>query len=68
MAIDPYHRYSNESEIPDKDIYDNFKLTKTFDSMVYIKQFSVVRDETAKMLTLVLLWPDIYGVKDVSDQ
>ena len=28
MAVDPYHRYSNESERADEGIYDNFKLKK----------------------------------------
>ena len=28
MAVDPYHRYSNESERADWDIYDDFKLKK----------------------------------------
>ena len=28
IAVDPYHRYSNESERADKGIYDDFKLKK----------------------------------------
>ena len=28
MAVDPYHRYSNESERANEDIYDDFKLKK----------------------------------------
>ena len=28
MAIDPYRRYSNESEIPNLDSYDDFKSKK----------------------------------------
>ena len=30
MALDPQHRYSNESERANKDIYDDFKLKKPF--------------------------------------
>ena len=30
MAVDPYHRYSNETERNDKDIYDDFKSKKPF--------------------------------------
>ena len=26
MVVDPYHRYSNESERANKDIYDYFKF------------------------------------------
>ena len=29
MAVDPHHRYSNESERPNQDIYEDFKLNKT---------------------------------------
>ena len=29
MVIDPYHRYSNESEKANEDIYDAFKFKKT---------------------------------------
>ena len=28
MAVDPWHRYSNESERANEDIYDDFKLKK----------------------------------------
>ena len=35
MAVDPYHRYSNESEKANWDIYDYFKLKKTFDCDVF---------------------------------
>ena len=31
MPINPKHRYSNESERANWDIYDNFKLKRTFD-------------------------------------
>ena len=30
MAVDPYHRYSNESERADEGIYDDLKLKKSF--------------------------------------
>ena len=30
MAVDLYHRYSNESERANGDIYDDFKYTKPF--------------------------------------
>ena len=30
MAVDPYHRYSNEAERDNKEIYDDFKLKKPF--------------------------------------
>ena len=30
MAVDLWHRYSNESERANKDIYDDFKLKKLF--------------------------------------
>ena len=30
LAIDPLHWYLNESESTDQDIYDDFKLKKTF--------------------------------------
>ena len=30
MAVDPYHRYSNETERDDKDNYDDFKSKKPF--------------------------------------
>ena len=30
MAVNPYHRYSNEAGRADQDIYDDFKLRKTF--------------------------------------
>ena len=29
MAVDPQHRYSNESEKANEDIYDDFKMKKT---------------------------------------
>ena len=29
MAVDSYHRYSNESERANEDIYDDLKLEKT---------------------------------------
>ena len=32
MVADPYHVYLNEAERADQDIYDDFKLKKTFDS------------------------------------
>ena len=36
MAVDPQHRYSNETERTDQDIYDDFKLKKTtLVSMLY---------------------------------
>ena len=30
MALDPGHKYSNKSERANWDIYDDFKLEKTF--------------------------------------
>ena len=30
MVVDPQHRYSNESEKANENIYDTFKLKKTF--------------------------------------
>ena len=30
MAVDPYHRWSNESERANWDSYDDFKLKKSF--------------------------------------
>ena len=30
MAVDPWHRYSNESERADYGIYGDFKVKKTF--------------------------------------
>ena len=30
MTVDPAHRYSNEAERADQDIYDNVKLKKPF--------------------------------------
>ena len=30
MVLDPKHKYSNEAERADKDIYDDFKLKNTF--------------------------------------
>ena len=39
MAVDPSHRYSNESERADEDIYDNFKLKKNpLVSIIFIKK------------------------------
>ena len=36
MAVDPSHRYSNETERANWDIYDDFKLKKNkFVSMAY---------------------------------
>ena len=44
MAVDPYHLYSNESEKPNKDSYDDFKPKKnTLASKVFIKKFSALR-------------------------
>ena len=37
MAVDPYHRYSNESERANEDIYDDFKLKKHFGYDVFYK-------------------------------
>ena len=38
MAVDPWHRYSNESERANEDIYDDFKLKKnTFGYDVFYK-------------------------------
>ena len=31
VVVDPLHRYSNESERTNQDIYDDFKLKKPFD-------------------------------------
>ena len=37
MAVNPYHRYANESERANQDIYDDFKLKKPFDLHVLCK-------------------------------
>ena len=43
-AVDSQHRYSNESERADEDIYDDFKLNKTLWSPWFIyKIFSDLR-------------------------
>ena len=44
MAVDPQHRYSNEAEIANWDIYDGFKLKKPFGLHgLYNKYFSSLR-------------------------
>ena len=37
MVVDPYHRYSNESERANEDIYDDFKLKKFIWSRCFYK-------------------------------
>ena len=44
MALDQYHRYSNESERAKEDIYDDFKLKKThLVAMFFTNEFSALR-------------------------
>ena len=44
MVVDPYHRYSNESERANEDIYNDFKLKKnTLGPMVFKKILSALR-------------------------
>ena len=46
-AVDPKHRYSNEAERANKDIYDDSKMKKTLWSSWFIqKYFSIVRVNT----------------------
>ena len=50
MTVDPQHRYSNESERADKDIYDDFELNKTLSFPCFIRKiFSAL---TLSSLTL----------------
>ena len=35
MAVDPSHRYSNESERANKDIYADFQVKKPFGWMIF---------------------------------
>ena len=42
MAIDPYHRHSNEAGRFNKDIYDNFKLKLTLCSPGSYKTISAL--------------------------
>ena len=37
MAVDPWHRYSNESERANWDIYDDDKLKKPFGRDVFLQ-------------------------------
>ena len=39
MAVDPYHRYSNESERANEDIYDDFKVQNPLVAMLFNKLF-----------------------------
>ena len=44
MVVDPWHRYSNESERANEGIYNGFELKKThLASKVFIKKFSALR-------------------------
>ena len=43
MAVDPLHRYSNEAETANWDIYDDFKLEKTFSLHGLYKYISALR-------------------------
>ena len=50
MAVDPYHRYSNESEKANQDIYDDFILNKTpLVSMIYIKSIKRSKGSTVSL-------------------
>ena len=42
MVIDPYHRYSNESERSSEDIYDDFKLKKKLCSRCVLQIISAL--------------------------
>ena len=47
MAVDPYHRYSNESERADEDIYAYFKLKNPhLVAMFFTNYFSASRVRT----------------------
>ena len=39
IAVEPYHRYSNEQASANEDIYDDFKLKKPFGCDVFYKLF-----------------------------
>ena len=41
MAVDPYHRYSIESERANEDIYDDLKLEKT--SLVFMDFTKIIQ-------------------------
>ena len=42
MAVDPLHKYSNESERANKDIYDDFKIKKPFGLHGFYKKNSTL--------------------------
>ena len=46
MAVDPYNKYSNEAERASKDIYDDFKLKKTFGLHGLYKNISALQGLT----------------------
>ena len=49
MAVDPYHRYSNESGSANEDIYDDFKLKKPhLVAMFFTNLFSALRVKTGQ--------------------
>ena len=43
MAVDPYHRYLNESERANQYIYDGFKMKTTFDLHGFYKKNSALQ-------------------------
>ena len=53
MAVDPWHRYSNETERANLYIYDDFKLENPLFSMAYIKKVSVIE---VNNYTSVISW------------
>ena len=50
MAVDPQHRYSNESEMANEDIYDDFKLKKPFSSHGFCEIISAFQGLTDKYI------------------
>ena len=43
MVVEPYHRYSNEAERANKDIYDDLKLKKTLNLYDFYKNISTLQ-------------------------
>ena len=56
MAVDPYHRYSNEAERANEDIYDDFKLKKPFGLHGLCKDNSALYGLKIRTLTLYLIF------------
>ena len=53
MAVDPWHRYSNEAETAD--IYNDFKFKNSLISMVYTKNISALQGLKSGILPSELL-------------